>query len=96
METRTLTVRVTGPLAGFAEGFAAELRGRRYTEMSTRQQLHLFSQLSRWLEQTGIEPAELTDSQVSSFLRTRMEAPALTRIGRYRPPDVLLAFLESL
>lgn len=95
METRTLTVRVTGPLAGYAEGFAAELQGRRYTEMSTRKQLHLFSQLSRWLERTGIEPAELTDSQVSSFLRTRMEAaPAGPRTERAL--GAMLGYLRRL
>jgi hypothetical protein len=59
MGTRTLTVMVTGPLAGYAEGFAEELRSRRYAEESMRQQLHLFSQLSRWLERTGIQPGEL-------------------------------------
>src|SRR3989442_3403242 len=95
MEARTLTVRMTGPLAGYAEGFAAELRSRRYAKTSTLQQLHLFSQLSRWLEQTGIEPAELTDPQVSSFLRGRMEA-APTGPRTERALGAMLAYLQRL
>lgn len=95
MKTRTLTVRVAGPLAGYAEGFAAELRGRRYSEVSARKQLHLFSQLSRWLGQTGIGPAELTGLQVSRFLRARTEA-APTGPRTERALGAMVGYLRRL
>ena len=42
-------VRVGGPLAGFAAGFARFLVDQGYTAGSTRLQMHLVAQLSRWL-----------------------------------------------
>lgn len=42
-------VRVRGPLAGYAAGFAECLAARGYTPGSVRLQMQLAAQLSRWL-----------------------------------------------
>jgi len=67
-------VRVSGPLAGQASGFWAELTGRGYTPWSATGQLRLLAHLSRWMAGEGLEPAELTDLQVGRFLRVRRDA----------------------
>lgn len=75
MRTRTpSSVRVSGPLGGYAASFATELRRRGYAEVSAWHHQHLFAQLSRWLEQAGLEPAELTAAEVGRFLRARRAA----------------------
>jgi integrase/recombinase XerD len=75
MRTRSsASVRVCGPLAGYAAGFEAELRRRGYTEVSACHHLHLFAQVSRWVEQAGLDPVELTAAEVDRFLRARRAA----------------------
>lgn len=54
------TVRFSGPLTRYVEGFAAELRAHGYTELSLRNQLRLMSDLSRWLQSKRI-PVEVFD-----------------------------------
>ena len=66
MVTRTASsVRVSGPLAGYATGFARELRARGYTELSMWRHLRLLDKLSAWLQQAGLEPAALTGEEVA-------------------------------
>lgn len=48
-------VRVVGPLAVYAPGFAEELRGRGYTELSVAGQLRLMAHASRWLASVGLD-----------------------------------------
>jgi integrase/recombinase XerD len=47
-------VRVTGPLAPYAEGFAGELARLGFTALSARDQLRLAMHLSRWLAGAGL------------------------------------------
>ena len=47
-------VRVSGPLAGYAAGFAEFSAGQGYASGSVRLQVHLVAQLSRWLEAEGL------------------------------------------
>lgn len=42
-------VRMTGPLAPYARGFAGELARLGFTELSAGGQLRLVAHLSRWL-----------------------------------------------
>lgn len=66
-----LEVRVRGPLAEHAVGFADYLAGRGYAEGSIRQQLGLISQLSRWLDAEGLEVGGLTELEAERFLAAR-------------------------
>lgn len=64
-------VRVRGPLAGYAVGFAEFLVGQGYTAGSTRLQMYLVAQLSRWLEAEGVEVAGLTELEADRFIAAR-------------------------
>lgn len=61
-------VRVRGPLAELAPGFAEFLDGRGYASGSAQQQLGLISQLSRWLEAEGLDVGGLTQLEAERFL----------------------------
>ena len=67
-------VRVSGPLAGYAAGFAAYLAGAGYTPLSAANQVRVLAHLSRWLEDRGLVPAELTGQRVREFLEARRAA----------------------
>jgi integrase/recombinase XerD len=74
MRSEALTVRVTGPLAEFAPGFAEELSRQGYTELSALNQLRLMAHLSRWLVARGLTLRELTRPRLVEFLAARREA----------------------
>src|SRR6202040_4222749 len=61
-------VRMTGPLAGYAEGFGAELARLGYTPLSAANQLRVLARLSRWLAARGLAPAGLDAVHVEAFL----------------------------
>jgi len=67
MET-VFKVRVAGPLAGWAEGFHAELMALGYAPRSAQTHLLLMRRLSRWLDRAGLEPAGLTTERIQEFL----------------------------
>ena len=67
-------VRVTGPLAPYAEGFAGELARLGFTALSARDQLRLAMHLSRWLAGAGLGTADLTGPAVTEFLAARRAA----------------------
>lgn len=57
-------VRVIGPLAGFADGYRADLAERGYSLSGARDQLYLLAQVSRWLGAEGLDPAVLASATV--------------------------------
>lgn len=67
-------VRVTGPLAPHAVGFAVELARLGYTRLSRRDQLALVAHFSRWLEGEGLDVADVAEATVEAFLVTRRGA----------------------
>ena len=67
-------VRMTGPLAPYAEGLAGELARLGFTEMSARGQLGLAAHLSRWLAGADLGAADLTASVAESYLAARRSA----------------------
>jgi integrase/recombinase XerD len=67
-------VRVSGPLAEFAAGFAAYLAGAGYTPLSAANQVRVLAHLSRWMEDRGFAPGELTGQRVRDFLAARRVA----------------------
>lgn len=67
-------VRVSGPLAGHAAGFAGFLAEAGYTPLSARNQVGVLAHLSRWMEGRGLGPGELTGERLAEFLVARREA----------------------
>jgi hypothetical protein len=67
-------VRVTGPLAAFKDGFAAELVGQGYRPNAVACQLQLMAHLSRWMAVRGVDVAELTAPLLTEFLVARRDA----------------------
>jgi integrase/recombinase XerD len=67
-------VRVSGPLAGHAGGFAGFLAEAGYTPLSARNQLGVLAHLSRWMEGRGLCPGDLTGGRLGDFLAARREA----------------------
>jgi len=83
-----------GPLAVFAEGFAAWLLERGYRPRSVRVQLRLLGDLSCWLASEGREPAGLTAEDVARFLSAR-RARVVDLTGA-RALGALLGYLRAL
>ena len=67
-------IRVLGPLAPFAAGFADELARQGYTPHSARYQMRLMAHLSRWLVHEGLDAGDLRTTEVERFLRSRRAA----------------------
>ena len=66
--SRVCRVLMTGPLTPFADAYAAELRRRGYTPLTSVNQLRGVARLSRWLEANGLSVAELSGDRVEAFL----------------------------
>ncbi|MFN8821100.1 MAG: site-specific integrase [Betaproteobacteria bacterium] len=64
-------VRVTGPLAAHARGFAAELSRQGYRRKPVADQIRLLAHLSRWLLGKGLDTSHLTVSVLNEFLGAR-------------------------
>lgn len=67
-------VRVSGPLAEYAAGFAGFLAEAGYTPLSARNQVGVLAHLSRWMDGRGLGPGELTGERLGEFLAARREA----------------------
>jgi integrase/recombinase XerD len=67
-------VRVSGPLAEHAAGFAVFLAGAGYTPLSAANQVRVLAHLSRWTESRGLAPGDLTGERLGEFLAARREA----------------------
>ena len=66
-----LRVRFSGPLAGHADGFRADLAARGYTPGSAALQLQLAAQLSRWMQAGALDVAGLTAGRFREFFAQR-------------------------
>jgi len=64
-------IRVTGPLASYAEGFAGELSRLGYASRTTRDHLYVFAQLSRWLANEDLPALALTPAVLERYLSAR-------------------------
>jgi integrase/recombinase XerD len=86
-------VRVRGPLAGYAVEFAEFLVG--HTAGSTRLQMYLVAQVSRWLEAEGVEVAGLTELEADRFIAARRAR--VERLFRSRQAlEPLIGYLRGL
>jgi integrase/recombinase XerD len=86
-----LGVRVTGPLALYAPGFAAELVEVGYRPNAAAVQLRLLAHLSRWLEREGIDPGEVREPEIEWF-----REEDLARVRSLRIADGLVPLLAYL
>ena len=64
-------VRVPGPLAPHADKFRAALDARGFSPWSQMFYLHLLADVSRWLDQHGLDASGLTDANASAFRQDR-------------------------
>jgi site-specific recombinase XerD len=65
------TIAISGPLEVHVDGFWTHLLGLGYAPLSARNQLYVFSHLSRWLDQQALELHDLSGDQVGRFLSYR-------------------------
>jgi hypothetical protein len=64
-------VRVSGPLAPYADGFRAALDAQGFSPWSQMFYLHLLADVSRWLGRHGLDASGLTDANASEFRQDR-------------------------
>jgi integrase/recombinase XerD len=89
---RASRVSVSGPLAEFAEGFAAELAGLGYSPPSAEAQLRLMNHVSLWLVAQGLAVGDLGDGAVqAAFVAERR-----VRYSHFRSQRALVPLLRFL
>jgi len=67
---RSSRVRVSGPLAPFAPGFREQLAVRGYAPSSAATHVLLMAQMSRWLQDVGVDADGLNAQRMEEFLLT--------------------------
>jgi integrase/recombinase XerD len=85
-------VRVTGPLAMYAEGFLDALEAQGYAAGTAALQLQTAAQLSRWLAAQGLDVGQLTPEVVERFFAVRRERVQ----ALYVSPKALRVLFEHL
>lgn len=88
-------VGVTGPLAGFAEGFAAELSRLGYRPGPATRHLELMAHLSRWMVAGDVAVAGLTPQVAEAFLAGRRAAGYVSLLSP-KALEPLLGYLRRL
>jgi integrase/recombinase XerD len=88
-------IRVSGPLAMFAAGFAGELAREGYTVHSACAQMRLMAQLSRWLADEGLGAGDLRTSVAGRFLHARRAAGYTTHLS-IKAMQPMLCHLRSM
>ena len=94
-EPRPDRVRVSGPLAAFADGFRVRLVERGYSLTSVQFHVQLLAHLSRWMQAEGLEVSGLSPGVVERFLVERRREGYASRISP-RGLCPLLDYLEAL
>jgi site-specific recombinase XerD len=88
-------VKVTGPLAGYADGFRQHLAERAYHPQVIGRQALLMADLSAWLESRGLGGSELTPEAAGDFVRDR-RASGHRVLASARALGPLLGYLRGL
>jgi site-specific recombinase XerD len=89
-------VRVSGPLAAFADGFLVDLVEQQgYRLWPAQRHLEFLASVSRWMETEGVGVAELTPAAVERFVAERRRAGYRSSVS---PKSLrsLLAYLGGL
>jgi site-specific recombinase XerD len=85
-------VRVAGPLALYARGFAAELARLGYSTWWAQKQLQMAAQLSGWLGKAGLDASDLDAAAIETYVAARRAA----RYGEFVTPRALALLLGYL
>jgi integrase/recombinase XerD len=64
-------VRVTGPLARYADGFWSDLAVQGYVPESADRNVRTMSHLSRWMDRQGLSAGQLSGERLEEFLAAR-------------------------
>jgi integrase/recombinase XerD len=64
-------VRVTGPLAMYADGFRADLAAQGYVAESADRNLRTLAHVSRWMDGQGLSVGQLSAARLEEFLEAR-------------------------
>lgn len=88
-------VRVSGPLAKFADGFRVDLLKRGYSRSGAHGQLYLLAHVSCWMEIEGLEPASLTAATLGRYFAWR-RARGYRRSHSPLSLRMLLGYLDGL
>jgi site-specific recombinase XerD len=86
-------VRVSGPLACYADGFRGELAERGYSRGAAAVQLQVMGHLSGWLARRGLDGSGLTAAVVDAYLAERRGTGCASHWSR-RALAPLLGFLR--
>ncbi len=89
------SVRITGPLAPYAEGCHKELIKLGYTPLSAIVKLGLLAHLSRWIESGGFRPEDITKALLEQYIMERREA-GYTHARSLKGMETLLTYLRHL
>jgi site-specific recombinase XerD len=90
-----MNTRVRGPLAGYRDGYIAELVGQGYLPESAVVQVQLMGRLSDWLEGQGLGSLDLTPERSREFVRDR-RARGYTKLSSEKSVRPLLGYLDRL
>ncbi|HZD15871.1 MAG TPA: tyrosine-type recombinase/integrase [Pseudonocardiaceae bacterium] len=88
-------VRMSGPIAGFAAGFAAELQSLGYSDHSARAQLWLAAHMSGWMAERGLGVSELDTARIGEFVAWRRSL-GRTAFRSVKALEPLLRYLREL
>jgi integrase/recombinase XerD len=88
-------VRVSGPLAAFATGFADNLVQQGYRPRVACNHMRLLARLSHWLGSESLGAGDLHVSEVERFLHAR-RAAGCTNLLSIKAMQPILAFLRGL
>ena len=64
-------VRVSGPLAMYADGFRADLAAQGYAVGSADRNLRTLARVSRWMDDQGLSAGQLSADRLEEFLEAR-------------------------
>ena len=87
-------VRVSGPLACYADGFRGELAERGYSRGAAAVQLQVMGHLSGWLAHRGLDGSGLTAAVADAYLAERRSMGCASHWSR-RALAPLLGFLQQ-
>jgi integrase/recombinase XerD len=88
-------IELTGPLAPYVSGFRAELRRLGYTASPVKKHHRLIGHLSRWLEENGLDVADVATPRVEPFFAARREA-GVANLRTRASLGPLVAYLRAL
>lgn len=89
------SVRIRGPLVPHVDGFWSELMRHEYSPLSGGNLLRVAAHVSRWLEDSGLRPSDLSVERVGKFFAHRREE-GYTQFRTPRALEPLLGYLRGI